>query len=106
MAPRGRESVLEPLLLEGGDTGGSGLITSIVAAVWKGAATTSSFGSVDDEAAMNGRATQTDLRSEKKNNSSRVDLRVQSRVHLAGCPLTLSSSLPTVGQKDKEEREA
>ena len=59
MAPRGRESVLEPLSLEGGDTGGNGLITSIVAAAWKGAAITSSFGGVDDEAATNGRATQT-----------------------------------------------
>ena len=37
----------------------------------EGVATISSFGSVDDEAATNGRATQTDLRSEKKNNSSR-----------------------------------
>ena len=37
-----------------------------VAAAWKGLATTSSFGGVDDEAVTNGRATQTDLRSEKK----------------------------------------
>jgi hypothetical protein len=37
-----------------------------VAAAWKGLATTSSFVGVDDEAAMNGKATQTDLRLEKK----------------------------------------
>jgi hypothetical protein len=49
MAPRVRESVLEPPPLEGGDTGGNGLITSIVAVAWKGAATTSSFGGVDED---------------------------------------------------------
>ena len=32
VTPRVRESVLEPPPLEGGDTGGDGLITSIVAA--------------------------------------------------------------------------
>ena len=36
-----------------------GLITDVVAAAWKGAATPPSFGGVDDEAATNGRATQT-----------------------------------------------
>ena len=43
-----------------------GLITDVVAAAWKGAATPPSFGGVDDEAATNGRATQTDLRLEKE----------------------------------------
>jgi len=50
VAPRGCESVLEPPPQEGGNTDGNGLIMSIVAVAWKGAATTSSFGSVDDEA--------------------------------------------------------
>jgi len=104
VAPRGRESVLEPLSLEGGDTGGNGLITSIVAAAWKGAAITSSFGGVDDEAATNGRATQTDLRSEKKNSSNRVDLRVQSRVHLAGCPPPYPHLFPPSVKKTEGER--
>jgi hypothetical protein len=49
VAPRGRESVLELPLLEDGDTGSYGLITSIVAAAWKSAATTSSFEGVDED---------------------------------------------------------
>jgi hypothetical protein len=32
--------VLEPPPLEGGNTGSNGLITSIIAATWKGVATT------------------------------------------------------------------
>jgi len=55
VVPRGRESVLEPPL-EGGDTSGNGLITSIVAATWKGVATSSSFGGVGkDRRRMAGR---------------------------------------------------
>ena len=49
MVPRGRESVLEPPPLEGGDTGGNGLITSIVAAAWKGTTTTWPFVGVDED---------------------------------------------------------
>ena len=57
-----------------------------VAVAWKGLATTSSFGGVDDEAATNDRATQTDLRSEKKNIAATGEPRVQARVHLANVP--------------------
>ena len=55
----------------------------------EGAATTSSFGSVDDEAAINDRATQTDLRSEKKKQQQQTNLG-----YILGCPETAPSLLP------------
>jgi len=56
------------------------LITNVVAVAWKGSATTSSFGGVDDEAATNGRATQTDLRKEKKKQQQ-----LENRGYKLGC---------------------
>ena len=58
------------------------MITNVVTVAWKGAATPSSFGGVDDEAATNGRVTQTDLRSEKKKKQQQ-----QTNLgYILGCP--------------------
>ena len=79
MVPRGRETVLELLLLEGGDIDGNGLITSIVAAAWKGATTTWSFVGVDeDRRGMAGRRKPILDRKKKNSSSIKTNLRVQS----------------------------
>ena len=57
---------------------------------------------------MNGRATQTDLRSEKKNIAATGEPRVQARVHLANVP-PLPYLFPIMvnhGQKKERRREA
>jgi hypothetical protein len=68
----------------------------------EGATTTSSFGRVDDGSKTNGRATQTDLRSEKGKISSSIktNLRVQSRVHQVMPPKPYPH--PPVGHRTKE----
>ena len=68
----------------------------------EGAATTSSFGRVDDGSKTNGMAMQPDLRSEKGKISSSIktNLRVQSRVHQVMPPKPYPH--PLVGQRTKE----
>jgi hypothetical protein len=44
------------------------------------------LGSIDDNAATNGRATQTDLRSKKKKIAAAGELWVQAQVNLANVP--------------------